>query len=101
MKIKLVSRAHKKDFKFPKQHWVARVEEEIQMKGAMTHCSAHPGELFFQEVRQAYEQTNKQNEDVQVSCFLILCAQFLRWGKSMRIKKLLQGSIWPLKHKIN
>lgn len=44
--------------------------EEIRMKGALTHCSARPGESFFQEVRQAYEQTNKRDEDIQVSCLL-------------------------------
>lgn len=64
--IQLVSKAYGKDFKFPKQHWVSHVIEEIEMKGAMTHCSARPGEGFFQEVRQAYDQTNKRNEDIQV-----------------------------------
>lgn len=61
-----MSNVHGKDFKFYKQHAVSHVVEDIEEKGTTNNFNTRPGEGFFQEVEEAYEQTNKKNADVQV-----------------------------------
>jgi hypothetical protein len=86
---------HGKDFRFYKQHAVGHVVEDIEQKGTMNNYNMRPDEGFFQEVEEAYSQTNMKNEDLQVKkaicChlfMLILTTSFiLRWRKLMRTKR--------------
>jgi hypothetical protein len=61
-----VSQVHSKDFNFYKQHAVCHVIEDIEQKGTTNNLNTRPGEGFFQEVGEAYDQTNKKNADIQV-----------------------------------
>ncbi|KIM72356.1 hypothetical protein PILCRDRAFT_93491 [Piloderma croceum F 1598] len=52
-----MTRVHKKDFKFYKQHATGHVIQDIEQKG----------EGFLQEVKEAYNQTNGKDAEVQMA----------------------------------
>jgi len=64
-----VSQEHGKDFRFYKQHAVSHVIEDIEQKGTTDNFCTRPGEGFIQEVKEAYEQTNKRDADHQVRIY--------------------------------
>jgi hypothetical protein len=57
---------HKKDFKFYKQHVTSHIIQDIEQKGTMNNFNTCPGEGFLQEVKEAYNQTNRKDAEVQV-----------------------------------
>ena len=61
-----MTQVHKKDFKFYKQHAIGHVIEDIKQKGTTNNFNTRPGEGFLQEVKEAYDQTNKKKADIQV-----------------------------------
>ena len=64
--LQQVTRVHKKDFKFYKQHATGHVIQDIEQKGTTNNFNTRPGEGFLQEVKEAYNQTNGKDAEVQV-----------------------------------
>jgi hypothetical protein len=65
-----VTEKYGKNFNFYKQHWIAHVIEDIENKGTTDNFVARPGEGFHQEVKEAWNQTNCKDTDLQVGVSL-------------------------------